>query len=95
MKTTELAAEVVASKSGEKERLDELERKVTEVCTEFAKTVGSSFDDVFGELIRRAQRRAALRGQVRVEVEREVLDAQASAIATETERRLAELALKA
>lgn len=95
MKTTELAAEVVASKSGEKERLDELERKVTEVCTELAKTVGSSFDDIFGELIRRAQRRAALRGQVRVEVEREVLDAQASAIATETERRLAELALKA
>lgn len=94
MKTTELAAEVVASKTDAKERLDELERKVTEVVTEFAKAIGATYDEVFAEVVIRQQRRAALRGQVRVEVEREVLEAQAEAIATETERRLAEWAAK-
>lgn len=92
MKTTELAAEVVASDADATKRLDELERKVMEVCTEFAKAVGSTFDDVFSEVVRRQQSRAAERGRVRVEVERELLDAQQAIIATETERRLAEAA---
>jgi phosphoribosylaminoimidazole-succinocarboxamide synthase len=94
MKTTELAAEVIASNPDATKQLDELERKVTEVCTEFAKAIGSTFDDVFSEVVRRQQQRAATRGQVRVSVEREALELNETAITTETERRLAELAKK-
>lgn len=92
MKTTELAAEVIASNPDATKQLDALEAKVTEVCTEFAKAIGSTFDEVFGEVVRRQQARAAMRGRVRVDVERELLEAQAEVIAAETERRISELA---